>query len=548
MKKLVFILVTLSCTASYAAQREARTELTDAERQRFLYYFYEAARCYEAAEYDRALALYLFAEQINPDDAAVHNALGMLYHGLQESERSLAHFQKAYEGDPLVYWETYAGVLFNNQAYDKAAEVLEGVLRQLPENTDAAESLTNVYIRQEKYKKALQLQNRLVQLEGVNAYNTMARYRILLLMKKPEKAIDIIKAFLKEEPEDYRMQTFLGDIYFSIGETNKALEVYLAEQERHPDNPYNYLSLGKLYEQTHHDFQAAEATVNAILCEELSISEKMRTIRTHAERIQKVEGLLEETLQTLIAEYPLEAEIYWTLGTTYLYHQEYDKAREMAQAMIALNPKNKQAWDMQLETLQQDSTATDSLYAPIIRSAYEHFPAEPKWCYYMGTVLLMEDKMDSAIIVSQAGLQPSESKERLAYQQAIRTRLGDIYSSKEMLDSAYFYYEEVLRYDPENIYTLNNYAYLLATHGGDLRKAEKMSQITIKKEPDNVIYLDTYAWILHLQGVESLAKFYIQKALDNIGDPTGKEEILEHYNVIVAPLPSPLKEGNQQHQ
>ncbi len=535
-------------TASYAAQREVRTELSDTERQRFLYYFYEAARCYEAAEYDRALALYLFAEQINPDDAAVNNALGTLYHGLQNKELCLQHFERAYKGDPLVYWETYAGVLYANEDYDEAAYVLEHTLKHLPDNTDVAESLTNVYIRQKKYKKALQLQNNLVQLEGMNAYNTMARYRILLMMEKPEKAVDVIKAFLKEDPEDYRMQTFLGDIYFSTGRTEEALNTYLAEQARHPDNPYNYLSLGKLYEQTGEKEKAAQATIEAVLCEDLNISEKLRTLRTHADRIQQQEGLLEQTLRTLLDEYPLETEIYETLAAVYMYDQHYDQARQMTQAMIALNPQNQRAWDLQLESLQQDTTATDSLYTPVIRGAYEHFPTEPKWCYYMGTLLLMKNQMDSAILVSQAGLQPSESKERLAYQQAIRTRLGDIYSSKEMLDSAYFYYEEVLRFDPENIYTLNNYAYLLATHGGDLRKAEKMSQLTIQKEPDNATYLDTDAWILHLQGAESLAKFYIKKALDNIGDLVGKEEILEHYNIIVAPLPSPLKEGNQQHQ
>ncbi len=506
--------------------------MTDSERQRFLYYFYEAVRSYEAEEFDRAMALYLFAEQLNPTDAAVQNALGTLYHGLQNSEESMRHFAQAYASDPLVYWEHYAGALYGNEQYAKAEQVLENVYKQLPDNTNVAEALTNVYIRQQKYKKALQLQNRLVQIEGLNAYNTMARYRILLMQQKPEKAIDVIEEYLEATPDDYRMQTFLGDIYFSIGETEKALNIYLAEQERHPDNPYNYLSLGKLYDKTGEKAKAAEATIEAILCEELSIGEKLHTIHTNIERIQLKEGLLEQTLQTLLEEYPLEEDIYWTLGTTYVYNNAFAKAREMAQAMIALNPYNAQAWDMQLESLQKDTTATDSMYQPVIRGAYRHFPADPKWCYYMGSVLIMDEQLDSAIVVSKAGLQPSESKERLAYQQAIRVRLGDIYSSKEMLDSAFFYYEEVLRYDPENIYTLNNYAYLLATSGGDLRKAEKMSQLTIQAEPDNATYLDTYAWILHLQGADALAKFYIKKALDNIGDIIGKEEILEHYNVI----------------
>lgn len=533
MRVFVTILFSLVCLMSFARPAKSKeVALTDTERQRFLYYFYEAKRCYEVGEYDRAMALYLFAEQLNPEDAAVQNALGTLYHGLHNSKESLRHFAKAYTIEPQVYWEHYAGALYGNEEYAAAERVLQQVYKQLPRSTDVIEALTNVYVQQKKHKKALQVQNKLIQIEGLNAYNTMGRYRIFLLQNKPEKAVGVVQTYLDATPEDYRMQTFLGDIYLSTGETDKALNVYLAEQKRHPDNPYNYLSLGKLYQQKGNYNEAGEAIVNAILCEDLDISDKLRTIRTNADLIQRTEGLLEQTLATLIQEYPLEEELYWTLSVTHLYNKRYTQAQKVAQTLIDINPKNAKGWDIQLDILQADTTATDSNYMPVVRGAYEQFPTDPKWCYYMGTMLLIDEQMDSAIVVSKAGLLPSESKDRLTYQQATRVRLGDIYSAKGQLDSAYFYYEEVLRLDPENIYTLNNYAYLLATHGGDLRKAEKMSQITIQKEPDNATYLDTYAWILHLQGVDSLAKFYIKKALDNIGDMVGREEIVEHYNAI----------------
>ena len=41
-------------------------------------------------------------------------------------------------------------------------------------------------------------------------------------------------------------------------------------------------------------------------------------------------------------------------------------------------------------------------------------------------------------------------------------------------------YEKVLSLDPHTVGVLNNYAYHLATHGGDLKKAEQMSGITIR--------------------------------------------------------------------
>ena len=95
----------------------------------------------------------------------------------------------------------------------------------------------------------------------------------------------------------------------------------------------------------------------------------------------------------------------------------------------------------------------------------------------------------------------------------------------------YATYERAIELDPYNMVVLNNYAYHLATHGGDLQKAEAMSAITIRKDPDNPVFLDTYGWILHLQGQDELAKFYLMKAMQNETEETS-EDIRKHYNAI----------------
>ena len=99
------------------------------------------------------------------------------------------------------------------------------------------------------------------------------------------------------------------------------------------------------------------------------------------------------------------------------------------------------------------------------------------------------------------------------------------------LEERYKTYEQILSYTSGNMAVLNNYAWLLATHGGDLRKAEMMSMKTIQEEPNNPVFLDTYAWILHLQGKDDLAQFYLQKALWN-ATPETKSEIEKHIKMI----------------
>ena len=88
-------------------------------------------------------------------------------------------------------------------------------------------------------------------------------------------------------------------------------------------------------------------------------------------------------------------------------------------------------------------------------------------------------------------------------------------------------YERILEIAPYNLVVLNNYAYLLATHKGDLKKAEQMSQMTIREEPNNPTFLDTYGWIMHLQGQNELARFYLSKALQNATNEN-RDVITEH--------------------
>jgi tetratricopeptide (TPR) repeat protein len=98
------------------------------------------------------------------------------------------------------------------------------------------------------------------------------------------------------------------------------------------------------------------------------------------------------------------------------------------------------------------------------------------------------------------------------------------------VEERYKTYEQILSYT-SNMSVLNNYAWLLATRGGDLRKAEMMSMKTIQEEPNNPVFLDTYGWILHLQGKDDLALFYLQKALWNATAET-KSEIETHIKMI----------------
>lgn len=125
--------------------------------------------------------------------------------------------------------------------------------------------------------------------------------------------------------------------------------------------------------------------------------------------------------------------------------------------------------------------------------------------------------------------QQGYTEENVYYRFHLYSALGQDKKAIQAVDKYLEQNPENMEYLPLTI--LNNYAYYMATHRGDLTKAEKMSAITIREEPNNPVFLDTYGWILHLKGQDELAKFYLEKAKWNSTEETHKD-IIKHLNAI----------------
>lgn len=480
------------------------------------------------------MGLLLYCEQLQPTDAATQQSLGYMYQGLQQPEKALAHYRRAYESDPTMYWSNYATLLFQSGETETTIRTLEETARLLPKETDVLEALQTVYTSAGDIKKALRTADKIEATEGINAYNTMARYRLHLAAGQPAKAIQAIERYLKENPEDARFRVFRGDFYMAAGKEEEALNIYYEEQKAHPENPYVWLSLADYSERKGDGQRASEYIEKAVLADGWGLQEKLHHLLQNEERIERRAGSTERILLRLKEEYPLEEDTYQALVRLYLNRGDNTNAKAILHDMTSLNPDNEGTWKTLMQVLQSDTTSTDEEFTEVIENAYKHFPDEPQWNYWMARVLLPrngEEGLDSTLTFLKQAVKKGG---RTRYHIGMWTLIGDIYSMQGAdKDSLYAAYDEALKIDPTNAYVLNNYAYTLATSGGDLRKAEKMSQKTIEEAPDNPTYLDTYAWILHLQGQDMLAEFYIRKALENLQNEEGEEVIREHYNTII---------------
>lgn len=322
------ILMGLGITPTLAGVQANRNKnikengLTVEQEMQKKYYLYEAFRLFHEEEYRTSFQLMDFCYLLDPDDAMVNFYLGIFYDGLGQPVTALPYYRKAYQLDAENCWYNFALTLYKSEdktQKEEAVRVMEHVAQLKPTDDVVLSNLETVYIGTGEWKKALKVQDKLDKLNGYDAYSSMNRYRIHVMMGKPKLAIEDVNDYLKEDPMNLQFQMF---------------------------------------------------------------------------RVQ----LLEAT-----------------------------------QAKPTL------------------------LYAA---------------------------------------------------------------------------YEEVLLLDPINANVLNNYAYHLSTHKGDLKKAEDMSRKAVQLEPSNAIFLDTYAWILFLRGEKQLAQLYIQKVIDLLNGQKIPREVMQHYESI----------------
>ena len=321
--KIYIVFIALLATLTVSAKKpQPKASLTTEQEQQFTYYWYAARQALEENNYSKALVLFEFCDAIKPNDGKTLEFLGILYHAMRQEDRAMDAFKRAFEADPRDCWYRYSSALLEEKTEEatiEAMHVRERALKENPKDDELMVRLQRVYISLGEWKKALKMQDQIDGVKGFDASGAVTRYRLLLTMKQPKKALATIDKYLELDPTDLQFLVF------------------------------------------------------------------------------------------------------------------------------------------RVEVLEQMKTKPAELYAA---------------------------------------------------------------------------YDKILAIYPGHIGILNNYAYHLATHKGDLQRAERMSEQTIREEPNNAIYLDTYGWILHLKGQDELAKFYLNRALINAQSEETTKEVQKHLNAI----------------
>ena len=514
----------------------------------------------------------------NPNDVEAHRLLARVYlsslGGSQSGgathdvlEKAIAEFESVYRLDPsdmesaLMLGRLYKA---DNQP-KKAGALFEKILAENPDSRSVLVNLTQLYFDQGDYSKIITLLENLPdsKMDPALLYLLGSSYA---QNRDYSKAEDTFKKALAREPDSEDIRRAYAEVLMAQGKMKDARAQLQEIVKSDPQSPMSYVRLAQLdrqignFDDARKELEQARALAPNNL--EIPYQEAILedTVGNESKAISLLEGVLKETEKGDGKYNPAEANnraVYLQrLGTIYRSQEDYDKAIQTFQRIIALGgDQAPRGESLIIETLQMNHENKKA--AEAAEAAVKKYPQNRELMMQRASLLGQEGHRDEAVaqlekmltgspddrevylaiaqIYSQAKLYPKAEEvihKALALshgpddQEYARFLLGSVYEREKKYDLAEEQFRKVLTVDPLNDAAANYLGYMLADRGVRLDESVKYIKDALKIEPNNGAYLDSLGWAYHKMNRNDMAQAPLEKAVKLIpNDPTIREHL-----------------------
>lgn len=511
--------------------QDAKGQPYDTARS-FSYYFEEGLRLKAQEEYAAAFEMFRHCLSLDSTSAAAQAEIAAFYRAMNQTERYVTHYEKAFSLDPDNDWYglQLAGIYQQLERYSDAINLLEQLAYKNPGNYELYYTLSLLHTELKQYAQAIEALDRFENSIGINQELSMQKYNLYLALNQPKPAIRELQRLQKSNPRETRYILLVGGGWMELGKTKKAKKYFLQALDLEPNNGAARLFLSDYYKAVGDSLAMNEQLHLALSNPKTELDSKLSIFRTLLSKHENREDslLIEHYFELLLEQHPTaydlrDLRVRWLLLT-----QRKDEAISELRNVLDLNPNQLRVWQdylgLNLEEGNQEQIRR------ICLEALMYFPGEADFWYYLALTYSIEQNHEEALEAYQKCLENTDPKNR-PFISNILGYMGDIFHQTGDAAKAYAHYEQALEFHPDNHLVLNNYAYFLSLDESDLSKAEKMSRRSLDFQPTNSTYLDTYAWVFFKQEQYRLAKIYIQRAIEQSKEPN--VELLEHYGDIL---------------
>jgi tetratricopeptide (TPR) repeat protein len=514
---------------------KTRSHLSESDQRRFDYFFYQGLNQKENRQYDQAIETFQLCVKLDSLDSGVQSELGLMYGAIGFTGASINCLEKAIKTDPENWWYNVQLISIYSELknWKRCIEIASNLQKLYPNKEEIYTMQASFYKETKQFDKAIAAYDHLETLVGINQNISFEKFQLYIILNNQKKGIAEIDKLVNKYPTESRYKVFRGDIYLQQKMAEKAFEIYQQVLKDDPQNAITYVSLSNYYKYKNEPEKALQSIVSALKSEQLDAETKVQVLGQYVEKLVHDSTKLSETeslFKMLVDRYPMEEQVHGYYAVFLQFQKRIPEAVSELESMININAKNDQTWMrlIQINIGQKDYKQM----VTIADRAIKNLPKLPLWYFYKGIAEFQLVDYPAALVSYKAGL-PLVAADQPELKSDFYAQIADTYFKIENKDSAFVNYEKALVANPKNIMVMNNYAYYLSLDKKDLKKAERMSAKTVELEPKNSTYLDTYAWILYQEDNFMLAKYYIERAVDNMKKDEESGVIWEHYGDIL---------------
>lgn len=536
MKKIISILLTLVILNSFTGFKIVRSdELPKDPPDFFVSLIYsEGIKNKIFGRYDTAIDLFKSILTVHPDHHASLHQIGSLLEQKSEIKEALKYSEKAYLLDTTNsdYLVPYLELMIHNQEYSKADSLIHKLI---------ASGLNN---------------------------QRCSYYAVTLALTtgKTENLASLAKTYIDQWGYNPTIMNILSDSYINSRKYEEFEQLLEHYQSLFPEEPGVLIALAKLKAGSYKNDEALSLYKRAITLDPsnleslLALSEFYRLNKNMDRYIESLLPVFNSNLLPAEAKSGYFRDVFFDVK---LLKEHYPKVELLALTMYANDPENREIEKTYLDFLL--FTGNLSATKSIITKKLDEKRADIDDIRTMIEIETYYKNYDTALWYASEGAKLFPDSHVFPYQTAIvhyfnkdykntfkylktataiaesdsiRSSIfafeGDVHYELGNRKKAYTSYDKALKYNPDNVLVLNNYAYFLSEEDRNLDKALRMSKRVNELEDGNATYLDTYAWILYKLGRYEEARTSQRRAIALSGD--SEPVILMHYGDILYAL------------
>ena len=452
---------------------------------------------------------------------------------LNDAEEALTYSRKAAEIDTTNKWYRYqyAQLLGRTNRYKEAIEVCKSALKVQNNDLQTYRYLAALYESDRQPYAALAVLDSALVLFGNDLSLLEAKQEILLNANILDRAKANAELLMSLDAQNSHYPLYMAYTYIR-GRDTSALR-YLRQAEALDSTDVNTMLAYCDYYQSNGMTGMYLSTLGRVFSsDQIPLSAKinyfnevLKTRRFYTDYF----GYIDNLARTIAIKYPNSPEA----GKLYAQHLinigNTDGALELYKSRLSDSVPDIDVYQHIIGIESYKKNADSVLY--YTQKAVQLFPDDYELPLMYAGALLSQKQYNEALKVLKETMKDLTQDSLCS---VYLCTIGDVYNEMGKLNQVYKNYEKSLKYNPNNVVTLNNYSYALSVAGEELDKALSMVSVVMNNEPSNPTYIDTYAWILYKMGRYKEAKAAMQKAI--AFDMNNSAELFLHYGDILYAL------------